>query len=171
MQPAPCIHKCAPTSCSSPEEPPCKHPETFCPNGLRITQGQEGHVCRVCGEKLETDVPPCNCCCHQEVCGGNSNCLEMTCSGSEQTQRQSAKMDVYVDRMAGQAQQQLAVAAISLESLSGILTIPVNQARKDFGPGRLCYIYGRELKPTNRPGCALVIRIQPIAKTAHFLRT
>ena len=58
------------------------------------------------------------------------------------------------ERKAREVQQQPISSALSLESLSGILTIVINQAKTDFESGRLCYThtgakraYGQEQKP------------------------
>ena len=134
------------------EETHCTHPETFCPNGLLVTEGHKNHTCSTCGEKLETDVPPCNCCCHEKTCGGRSSCLEPTCNESEQMGLIPAEVRQSGERKAREVQQQPVSPAISLESLSGILTIVINQAKTDFESGRLLYATHKEAKRTYGQG-------------------
>ena len=121
------------------EEAHCTHPEIFCPNGLLLAEGRKKNTCGTCGEKLETDVPPCKCCCHKTTCGGRSSCLEPTCNESEQIGLIPAEMRRCGERKAREMQQQPVSPMISLESLSSILTIVINQAKTDFQSDRLCY--------------------------------
>ena len=46
----------------------CEHITCFCSNGLRIVPRANEHQCSDCGEVVDTDIPPCSCCCHQEEC-------------------------------------------------------------------------------------------------------
>ena len=63
------------------DKPPiaCAHVTCFCSNGLRIIPGIDGHRCTDCGETVDTDVPPCECCCHTERCTCCFFCKSIPC--------------------------------------------------------------------------------------------
>lgn len=57
----------------------CEHITCFCSNGLRIIPRIDGHQCSDCGETVDTDVPPCECCCHTEECRCCFFCRSIPC--------------------------------------------------------------------------------------------
>ena len=102
----------------------CEHVTRFCSNWLRVIPRVDEHRCSDCGEVMNTDVPPCNCCYHLEECNCCFFCRSVPCHYP-----QTASLNLL----------SVGITSLSPEAFGLIPTKELVQVAADLQKLRLCY--------------------------------